>query len=156
MMKKFLSLILALATVMAMSVPAFAIEIDSNTEGKASGNVDVSVTLESSYTLTIPKEASFDLPEGKATIPVTVEGRIGADKTVRVTPDIEKPFVSCGNRNIWYEGGYDIDIAFAQADIINSKTEDYTLTLDEYELSIAPAGEYTSTFTFYAKIIDGD
>ena len=68
-MKKLMTLLLAVALVMSLSVPAFATEYDE-TDTEATVNLSFSLLAAPSYTVTIP--GSLNLVEGNNYLPITV------------------------------------------------------------------------------------
>ena len=75
-MKKFLTLLLAVALVMSLSVPAFATEYDE-TDTEATTNLSFSLLAAPTYTVTIP--GSLNLVEGNNYLPITVSDSADLD-----------------------------------------------------------------------------
>lgn len=143
-MKKKLAAGLSAALVAGMVLPVSA----SDTQ---TGRVTVTATVESSYTLSIPK-TSVTIPYGQVAteLGITVSGNVASDNTVSVTT--ENGSLKSGSLEL----PYTIDstaLSWAGTEITkDGTTKKGVLTIKKETWDAAQAGTYTDTVTFTATM----
>ena len=145
-MKKLFALILTVAILATMSVPAFA----ANTTG---GDADITTSIEPTYTVTIPANTNvnFNATETAFGAIEVVASQIHPDKQIRVT------LTTDGELNNTIDTTKVIPYVIKDASGAAFTTATYLTEGDKTELSIhitaddwnaAYAGDYTDTVTF--------
>ena len=83
-MKKLFALILAITMLAAMSVTAFAAEIDQDTAAPKEGETIVSFNVDPTYTVTIPATVTLEKQEADGVVTYENDYTITADAGVRL------------------------------------------------------------------------
>lgn len=169
-MKKLLSTILALTLCLAMAVPAFAAEINQDSDSK-SGDTPVSLTVTPTYTMKIPETIQLEQKttngtvtyEQDATITASAGVRLLAGKQIQVTmaPSGSDTSFTLGT----IEGAtldYTVTVGSSTAAITSgaevarfgTSTTEQTSTLHFAAPNPRYAGAYSDTVTFTLSIVD--
>ena len=146
----------ALSCVMALSlccISAFAADQTINSSGGvANGQVQVTASVASTYTLTVP--ASVEMTSSgtgtgtyTANIAVKVSGDIGTNQTVKVTPTAPTLSLSGGSATKESTFSASIDKDWDRAEATAGTPHDFTLTAE-----LTP-GTWTGTATFACSLV---
>lgn len=128
----------AMSIVMALSLgcmSAFATEYNSGEDGTASGTVNVTASVASSYTITVPQSVNMTSSgTGSGTytanIEVKISGDIGASQTVTVTPSA--PELTLANSSTTKTSTFSdgIDNTWNRTEVAAAQIHNFTLTAD--------------------------
>ena len=152
-MKKLLSILLALTMLCAISVTAFAAEIDENSDPKTAGT-SVTATVAPTYTVVIPETCAVS--EGATSTPLSfsVSGNPQPGATIEVGFSYDKLLKNTKNAayTIPYvitEGNNQIDaLIFAEDHIRNGSQINLSVDITADAWAAAYAGSYSGLVTF--------
>lgn len=141
-MRKILAVITTIAMVLSMSVPAFAVTIDSTEEGKNTATQTVTATYAASYTVTVS-----DSENGTVTADPTT-AKEGDTVTLTVNPDEGYELDTLA---VTYGDNQSVDVAADNT--FTMPAANVTVTATFKEKQVAPT---TATITEVTITVDGD
>ena len=158
-MKKILSYALALVMMLAVSVPAFAVDIAAD-GGTGESVVRTSTQNEdgeeaAGFTVSIPAENIVPWDATSTDFQYTVTSQLAPNKAVRV--DVDDP---TGDLLMTDTNGltlaYWIQNSFAVMDgpVVDAQACTFTVCVDTEAWDAAPVSEYSDTLQFTASIVD--
>lgn len=154
-MKKLLSVILAIAIMMTLSISAFAEDYTVTEEGDK--NTTVSLQIGSGYTITIPQTIAIDAEQ--LTVDATISAsnvKLAQGEEITVTINSDDGFVLTSAESA--EAAYTVKVGETE---INAGDEVATFTNDQitaatltFSVDATPeyAGTYTDTVTFTVAV----
>lgn len=155
MMKKVISVLMAIAMLAALMVPAFAATIDQTGGNPATGGATVktdtsAVTGDGAYTVTYDAEISVPWNSTAAVSSnYTVETHLKTGKQLQVTATSDGIMTYNALELPYTLGG---DTAYT-AGAAETATKAITVTVAQSAWDEAPIAEYTDTITYTAEIV---
>ena len=154
-MKKIISIVLAFAMTMVVTVTAFAGTLDVNTQsGSSTVLVDgIADKGDGTYSVEIP--ASVDLTWGDTTKAgeYKITSQVQTDKRVKVSVSKEKDLTNAANETIEFAVA-DATTGVATSAVVNEEAHAFNLTINASEWATASIAAYEGTITFEAEIVD--
>ena len=147
-MKKFLTLFLAVALVMSLSVPAFAADYD---ETDSSAQTDFSLTIAGpTYTITIP--ATMNLSVGNNYLPITVSDmdNFSGEKIVVTAKETQAEYSTHFMFYLWPNGTEPGNDEYIIYTVINSASAGLARIVKDTQFKVA---EFTANGTNNVQII---
>lgn len=179
-MKKRLALILALALVFTLAIPALATSQTGDGTADLTGTTNIEYKVDSTYSITIPAEITVaegsgnNILEGSGTYSLDADARIPADKrlTFAITAatnyaavgEVEEGFKLKNNvgtnvylpYNIWTTDNSEValDYYFINVDPVTANDYGKSVELNVITDPFTSAGTYSDTLTITVKLID--
>lgn len=158
-MKKILAIVLALVMMLAVSVPAFAVDIATD-NGKGESVVKTSTQNEdgeeaAGFTVSIPAENIVPWDSLSKDFTYTVTSQLAPAKAVRVdVADADDGLVMTDTTGLelayWLQNSY----AVMDGPVVNAQSCTFTVCVSQDNWDAAPVSEYSDTLLFTASIVD--
>ena len=162
-MKKFMSVFIAACMISAMSLTAFAADIDQDSDPKT-GRTTIDFNVDPAYTVTIP--ATVEMAKVEHGGVVTYENdltvfasdvRLKSGEKIQVTMSSDFKLTSTENAELDYTVKVD-DTAIANNGVVaefTTKTETQSAAMHFVANDPEYAGSYTDTVTFTLEVVNG-
>ena len=151
-MKKILSIVIAAAMLLAISVPAFAAEINQSTSGGVGNSSVVTDRISGTFTFSYPAETTIYWGTESTEIGYTVSSTLVSGNNLRVTVAQDNANLHTGGgRLLPYTIAGDTNITTGHETVTNSAySVNVNITKENWEsVSI---DEYEDTLTFTASV----
>lgn len=158
MKKKFVTLLILSLILALNATPVFctsSVETETYENETGTKECDVSVELEGTFTVHIPKRITLDGVTKTADYTITVMGDLGGEKAVKVTPDGTFEMSQAGKDNVTATVTQiknqftNTEISIMQEDVLVGTTTDGSVSATDLT-----AGEWSGVFNFTIEVVD--